>query len=108
MLTDYAQPRARHELNNKLCALAGQSVTGQYCGQAFTGLVDRTRGITTRPYDIELTIRLSSPITVFGTVRDGDILISAGSLIDALYTSSKHPTYISGVIPELDALTQIA
>ena len=91
--------RARHVLNNKLCNLVGQPLRGTYHGVPYTGTVRSERQITTRPYDIELTITVDQPLTVWGHTRQPgeDFLLCAGDLIDAAYGSTRFPTTIEGI-----------
>ena len=98
MFTDYSQPRPRAALNTKLCRMVGQPISGRYMGQPFTGTVTAERMITTRPYDIELTVTLAQPLTVFGHTRAAGegFLLAADALIRSYNGNGRFPTSIDG------------
>lgn len=68
------------EVDNALCKMVGKKVSGNYHGVAFSGNAVSTRGVTVRPYTIELTIELDAPITVYGQNRDS-VIISGQDII---------------------------
>lgn len=70
----------RKQINDRLCQLArNEFVSGMYYGVSFSGIGIDERGITTRPYDIELKVKLNHPVVVYGQERD--TLVLNGGLI---------------------------
>lgn len=74
----------RKEINDALCRL--ERVSGTYYGIPYSGVVTDNRGITVRPYDIEIYVKLDRPITVFSQERD-TLTIDGGKVYNDLYAS---------------------
>jgi hypothetical protein len=69
--------KTRKQVNDILCNMKGQQLTGVYHGVKFSGVAGENRGVTVAPYDIELTIKLDAPIVVYGQERE-QIVICGG------------------------------
>ena len=74
----------RKEINDALCRL--ERVSGTYYGITYSGTVTDNRGITVRPYDIEIYVKLDKPITVFSQERD-NLTIDGGKVYGDLFSS---------------------